>query len=218
MATTWDRLWAPRSAGRRPHQSHDTRRCAAASAAAKQPGITVRGRGCKRKSRLGGDMRSCAAASAAAKQPDRASPRPATKARVGRMHGACCTFRLHIAPLIVCVKLPSVIATALRASVSGAARSHVRRDRRGEVWIGRAAGVGEALLDAVVRRRRAPCRARRRCGRGEPSPGADVGGVSPVPAQMWAGELRTPCRYGNGGTSSGDPRPCAVDAWGEPSA
>ncbi len=25
-------------------------------------------------------------------------------------------------------------------------------------------------------------------GRGEPSPGADVGGVSPVPVQMWAGE------------------------------
>jgi hypothetical protein len=28
---------------------------------------------------------------------------------------------------------------------------------------------------------------RRRCGRGGPSPGADVGGVGPVPAQMWAG-------------------------------
>jgi hypothetical protein len=30
-------------------------------------------------------------------------------------------------------------------------------------------------------------RSRRGCGRGQPSPGADVGGVSPVPAQMWAG-------------------------------
>ena len=30
-------------------------------------------------------------------------------------------------------------------------------------------------------------RFRRRCGRGEPSPGADVEGVSPVLAQMWAG-------------------------------
>ena len=30
-------------------------------------------------------------------------------------------------------------------------------------------------------------RSRCRCGRGEPSPGADVGGVSPVPVQMWAG-------------------------------
>ncbi len=28
---------------------------------------------------------------------------------------------------------------------------------------------------------------RRRCGWGEPSPGADVGRVSPVPAQMWRG-------------------------------
>ncbi len=28
---------------------------------------------------------------------------------------------------------------------------------------------------------------RRRCGRGEPSPGADVAGASPVPAQMWLG-------------------------------
>jgi hypothetical protein len=26
-----------------------------------------------------------------------------------------------------------------------------------------------------------------RCGRGEPSPGTDVAGVSPVPAQMWQG-------------------------------
>ena len=26
---------------------------------------------------------------------------------------------------------------------------------------------------------------RRRCGSSEPSPGADVAGVSPVPAQMW---------------------------------
>ncbi len=28
---------------------------------------------------------------------------------------------------------------------------------------------------------------RRRCGGGEPSPGADVAGVSPVPVQMWQG-------------------------------
>jgi hypothetical protein len=28
---------------------------------------------------------------------------------------------------------------------------------------------------------------RRRCGRGEPSPGADVGGVSALLALMWAG-------------------------------
>jgi hypothetical protein len=29
-----------------------------------------------------------------------------------------------------------------------------------------------------------------RCGRGGPSPGADVGGVGPVPVQMWEGALR----------------------------
>jgi hypothetical protein len=33
----------------------------------------------------------------------------------------------------------------------------------------------------------ARAQSRRRCGRGEPSPGADVGGVSPVPAQMRQG-------------------------------
>ncbi len=30
-------------------------------------------------------------------------------------------------------------------------------------------------------------RSRCRCGKGAPGPGADVGGVSPVPAQMWVG-------------------------------
>ncbi len=35
---------------------------------------------------------------------------------------------------------------------------------------------------------RARKHATRGCGRGEPSPGADVGGASPVPVQMWAGE------------------------------
>ena len=45
------------------------------------------------------------------------------------------------------------------------------------------------LLDEVCVRLADPevGRSRRRCGRGEPSPSADVGGVSPVPAQMWAG-------------------------------
>jgi hypothetical protein len=60
---------------------------------------------------------------------------------------------------------------------------------------------------ACIRSRRLPCaehctatnglrtadrgiwraRSRRRCGRGEPGPGADVAGVSPVPVQMWQG-------------------------------
>ena len=33
----------------------------------------------------------------------------------------------------------------------------------------------------------APVRSRRRCGTGEPSPGANVVGASPVPVQMWQG-------------------------------
>ena len=32
-----------------------------------------------------------------------------------------------------------------------------------------------------------PTQSQRRCGRGGPSPGADVAGVSPVPVQMWEG-------------------------------
>ena len=35
-----------------------------------------------------------------------------------------------------------------------------------------------------------------RCGGGEPSPGADVGGVSPVPVQMWAGRAQSRRRWG----------------------
>ncbi len=38
---------------------------------------------------------------------------------------------------------------------------------------------------------------RRRCGRGGPSPGADVAGVSPVPAQMWQGWAESRRRCGS---------------------
>ena len=34
-----------------------------------------------------------------------------------------------------------------------------------------------------------------RCGSGEPSPGADVEGVSPVPVQMWQGRAQSRCRW-----------------------
>jgi hypothetical protein len=37
-----------------------------------------------------------------------------------------------------------------------------------------------------------------RCGRGAPSPGADVAGTSPVLLQMWQGRARSPCRCGRG--------------------
>ena len=37
---------------------------------------------------------------------------------------------------------------------------------------------------------------RRRCGRVEPGPGADVAGASPVPVQMWQGRAKSWCRCG----------------------
>jgi hypothetical protein len=37
-----------------------------------------------------------------------------------------------------------------------------------------------------------------RCGRGEPSPGADVAGVSPVPVQMWQGVRPVPVQMWQG--------------------
>jgi hypothetical protein len=46
-------------------------------------------------------------------------------------------------------------------------------------------------------------RSRGRCGRGEPSPGADVAGVRPVPAQMWPGRARSRRRCGRGEPSPG---------------
>ena len=43
---------------------------------------------------------------------------------------------------------------------------------------------------------------RRRCGRGEPSPDADVGGVSPVPTQMWAAVSPVPAQRWTGQVKS----------------
>ena len=37
-----------------------------------------------------------------------------------------------------------------------------------------------------------------RCGRGQPSPGADVAAVSPVPVQMWQRCAQSRCRCGRG--------------------
>jgi hypothetical protein len=42
-----------------------------------------------------------------------------------------------------------------------------------------------------------------RCGRDEPSPGADVGGMSPVPVQMRQGRAQSRCRCGRGEPSPG---------------
>jgi hypothetical protein len=41
-------------------------------------------------------------------------------------------------------------------------------------------------------------RSRRRCGQGEPNPGADVAGMSPVPAQMWPGASLVPMQMWQG--------------------
>jgi hypothetical protein len=54
-------------------------------------------------------------------------------------------------------------------------------------------------LEELVR----PTQSRRRCGRGGPSPGADVGGVGPVPMQMWQGWAQSWCRCGRGEPSPG---------------
>ncbi len=43
----------------------------------------------------------------------------------------------------------------------------------------------------------------RRCGRGGPSPGADVAGVGPVPVQMWPGWAQSRRRCGRDGPSPG---------------
>ncbi len=42
-----------------------------------------------------------------------------------------------------------------------------------------------------------------RCGRGSPSPGADVAGVRPVPVQMWQGFARSRRRCGRGSPGPG---------------
>ncbi len=44
---------------------------------------------------------------------------------------------------------------------------------------------GAARAELLVPFARVPARSRCRCGGGEPGPGADVAGVSPVPVQMW---------------------------------
>jgi hypothetical protein len=51
----------------------------------------------------------------------------------------------------------------------------------------------------------------RRCGRGEPSPSADVAGASPLPVQMWHGRAQSHCRCG-----MGEPSPSADVAGASP--
>jgi hypothetical protein len=100
-----------------------------------------------------------------------------------------------------------------RAFVSARLRRCVRAVvRRAGVRLGRVRGVlGLLPRQQAERGRPAPCRprpslapllfrlarSRRRCGRGEPSPGADVAGVRPVPPQMWHGRARSRRRCGD---------------------
>jgi hypothetical protein len=65
--------------------------------------------------------------------------------------------------------------------------------------------AGPRCIRGVGRRRddvRAP-RSRCRCGRGEPSPGADMAGVGPVPMQTWQGWAQSRRRCGRGEPSPG---------------
>ena len=41
------------------------------------------------------------------------------------------------------------------------------------------------------------------CGRGEPSPRADVAALSAVRVDVWQGRAQSPCRCGSGEPSSG---------------
>ena len=67
-------------------------------------------------------------------------------------------------------------------------------------------------LRATLARARHWCaQSRCRCGRGEPSPGADVAGVSPVLVQMWQG--RAPSQPSCG---RGEPSPSPVVAGASP--
>jgi hypothetical protein len=56
-----------------------------------------------------------------------------------------------------------------------------------------------------------------RCGRGEPSPGADVAAASPVAVQMWQRRAQLRCRCGSGEPSCGadvaGASPVAVQMW-----
>jgi hypothetical protein len=118
----------------------------------------------------------------------------------------------------------SVPITRIRVWVMGRRRSEMGGwDQKG----GMGMGMGSALSAASAPARTTaaavrPCLAqaaengpRIRCGRGEPSPGADVAGVSPVPpVQMWQGCAQSRRRCGRGEHSPG--ADCC--AMGEPSS
>jgi hypothetical protein len=91
---------------------------------------------------------------------------------------------------------------ATPTSRGGGRKQHVRAPRRTHARSGgRPRSMCTCARTAWSRARREPTclpcsdtagQSRRRCGRREPSPGAHVGGVSPVPAQMWPGNSVPP--------------------------
>ena len=90
----------------------------------------------------------------------------------GRFSVACCTSPCCVL-YVACCKLH-----ALRvASCAVRCARRVGRPRDDRL---------DDVHPLLVRSGAAPSPwSRRRCGRGEPGPGADAAGVSPVPAQMW---------------------------------
>jgi hypothetical protein len=108
---------------------------------------------------------------------------------------------------------------ALRHPRRRAAEVHDHEDER------EADGEGHARPARSAAQRKPMLKSRRRCGRGEPSPGADVArgepspgaevggvspvpgadvaGASPVPAQMWPGRAQFRRRCGQGAPSAG---------------
>jgi hypothetical protein len=99
-----------------------------------------------------------------------------------------------------------------QADGQSVAVAHCREARRGEAYAkGRVVNPSVAVPSSRIscgtpvraRASRVPAQmwqggaqSRRRCGRGEPSPGADVAGGSPVPAQMWAGVSEPSTAFG----------------------
>jgi hypothetical protein len=120
---------------------------------------------------------------------------------------ACCTMRNVLGPLRRCINVcdprrrcnrwgrPDVCRTA-GAGARQRFRLHAAAPRAQGLQRAGTDDLGDVIRRRqLVRRHRAlvlacPPRAaqcRCRCGGGEPDPGADVAGVTPVPVQMWRG-------------------------------
>ena len=122
-----------------------------------------------------------------------ATPRSLLQRRV-----ACCNNAKHHATARTRPH-PASARSAASASASTAAAAVARTVTSSGRWPSDSARTASGSADGT-RWSCEPMQSRRRCGTGEPSPGADVARVSQVPAQMWLGcaESRRGC--GRGGT------------------